>query len=639
MRRLLLLLGVLSVAPLAAQDDGDQPDPLSIAPTRWVQLTRTGGATVSVDLEGILRRYPGRVVWELHRPAGTVRTAQGQEYDRAFLSVEYDCFEFRRRHMRTRMAMGSRQVASTQEDRWDWQPVRPGSPYRPVLERVCAAGGATARRPYPTNNSSYHPGWLSAGLGRNDEFAYVDWAAAQRQGTQATGWISWSWGQPRTLPGRGTYRTRIDRVRADCTTNRFQRLQSAFLDVTREVGTTATASPAWEEAPRGTKARDAVELLCTPPPPPVPWPVTLPESRWAGGLRTQTDTVDLDLAGASTLGGHPMMWRRWSYGSPQRLYGVNGTFDRAYALIRVDCAGGRTQTLRQVRTRGAQVVDSTTTVDTWSDPARPGSIAEGYVRAACGQGQAAASRSSPVPSVPDLPHPGPNEELRWSHAGMSDSLSLYVAWQGLRDEGSYKLGWIRFRYLGRRTTSAGQSYNRLLELNRFDCAGRRMQPVRAVYFDDAVNIRSAEMVPDWYSPNTGSLGEGLLEMACTPAAPAWPVPSALPESRWTSLGLDYGEYGPMVSIDRQSRVRIGEHWYLWVRYAERGPRNMIDGGAQYDTRYVIARVDCGRRRFQALRHHYLLNGRPVQTDERPWSWSDDMRPQRGNARVTTAACS
>lgn len=246
-------------------------------------------------------------------------------------------------------------------------------------------------------------------------------------------------------------------------------------------------------------------------------------------------------------------------------------------------------------------------------------------------------------SVPYLPRPGLNDDTRWTYsAGDGDSVDVQTDWPGLRSEGRYLLGWSRWRPRQPRTLELnGRSvrYDNAVQLTRFDCAAGRSQVLRVVWFLNGSALDSADLAPEWHTHphRPDDFDMRVLETACTPAAPNWPVPAALPEARWTTLIQNHGRYGgPAVAVDVHSRRRIGEHVYAWVRYIF--PLVLTGEGVRYDRRYAIVRVDCAARRTQTLRNHYMLGSTLVRTDPRPWRWSDGRSASNANGRINAALC-
>ncbi len=115
------------------------------------------------------------------------------------------------------------------------------------------------------------------------------------------------------------------------------------------------------------------------------------------------------------------------------------------------------------------------------------------------------------------------------------------------------------------------------------------------------------------------------------------MPTDVPEARWTEWGWNYGTYGPAVEVDAESRTRIGDYVYGWVRYTYDTPSSNEEG-QRYDRRYAIVRVDCDGQRTQILRNYYMMGTTQVRMETLPWRWSDARNRGRGDGRINSALC-
>jgi hypothetical protein len=252
--------------------------------------------------------------------------------------------------------------------------------------------------------------------------------------------------------------------------------------------------------------------------------------------------------------------------------------------------------------------------------------------------------TGPVPdtaTIPHLPRPDLEDYTRWTFAiGHRDSVVALTDWPGLRPEGRYVLGWSRWHSGQPRTLERnGRSvrFDNALQLTRFDCALSASQDLRVIRLLNGVAVDSADLEGKWLIHRSNSYDGRVLETACTPAAPDWPVPTDLPEARWTELGWNYGTYGPEVAVDTESRTRIGEYLYGWVRYTYDTPPSN-EQGKRYDRRYAIYRVDCDGQRTQILRNYYMMGTTQVEMAPLPWPWSDARNRGRGDGRINSALC-
>lgn len=242
-------------------------------------------------------------------------------------------------------------------------------------------------------------------------------------------------------------------------------------------------------------------------------------------------------------------------------------------------------------------------------------------------------------TIPHLPRPALDDDTRWTYSvGHMDSVVAFTDWPGLRPEGRYVLGWSRWYSPQPRTLEQnGVRFDNALQLTRFDCAASASHDLRVVRLLNDVVVDSADLEGEWLIHDPNGYDGRILETACTPAAPDWPVPTDRPEARWTSLGWNYGTYGPNVALDAESRTRIGEYVYGWVRYLY-DPYPWTEEGKRYDRRYAIVRVDCTAHRTQILRNYYVMGTEQLRAEPLPWPWSDARNRGKGDGRINAALC-
>lgn len=236
--------------------------------------------------------------------------------------------------------------------------------------------------------------------------------------------------------------------------------------------------------------------------------------------------------------------------------------------------------------------------------------------------------AAPAPAQP-VADPSTIKAGEWVYAGQvggADSpqrVMVDVHWNGISEEGPHRVTWVQWTHRTVETVPGDSAWYRVrMVRQRFDCAGRRWQPLATRYYrhraDSLVQVGAAQTPGAWTPADTTTMAQEMIDVACLPrdVAVRMGIPALeTPKGAWMEVARD-SPYLYLREVDTAGRQRHGDLAMIWARdFLPPRPFTNYDGemGERFDTHYRLLRIDCATRRYRVVRQVLAYSGKFVDS--------------------------
>lgn len=199
-----------------------------------------------------------------------------------------------------------------------------------------------------------------------------------------------------------------------------------------------------------------------------------------------------------------------------------------------------------------------------------------------------------------------------------------VYWRGIVPDGPHLLAWVEWRHYPPEPVPGDTALFmfRIVRM-RFDCAGRRYQPLGTLYYrrgdPSLVRVGASDTPGEWTAADTSLLDREMVDLACMPRdlGVHGELPLHLPASRWTEV-FRRGRFSRQV--DTAGVRHHGAYRLAWTRDVHEPQPRRLEGGVPgdtFNTRYALLRVDCATRRYREVRQALAYSEKVVDSVTRP----------------------